>query len=104
MWSGQQGPPCPADPSVGAGKPIVIVASCWFGQVASAQPFRPSVYSRPCAAEASCGSGTMSSFVLTPTVCHEIFPEQCSHLSPLNAGTACRLVGPYDQQACSEHA
>lgn len=93
MWSGRQGLPCPANPSVGAGKPVVIVASCWLGHVASAQPFRPSVYSRPYAAEASCVSGTMSSFVFTPTVCHEIFPKQCSHLSPSECGDSVSSCG-----------
>lgn len=93
MWSGRQGLPCPANPSVGAWKPVVIMASCWFGHVASAQPFRPSGYSRPYAAEASCISGTTSSFVFTPTVSHEIFPKQYSHLSPSECGDSVPSCG-----------
>lgn len=102
MWSGQQGLPCPANPCRGW-EALVIVSSCWFGHVASAQPFRPSVYSRPYAAEASCVSGAVSS-VFTPTVCPEIFPKQCSHLSPSECGDSVSSCGTNDQQACSEHA
>lgn len=72
--------PRSAQPSVWAGKPVVMVASCWFGDTASGGPFQPFVYSGAKGSEPSWVSAAMSSFVFTPTACHAIFPEQCSHL------------------------